>query len=69
MLTSELSAQILGDQRRFPESYAMGEKVQDAQEKLVGLAGNTPGALPARQHHSPQMAATIITAAIMQVLA
>jgi eukaryotic-like serine/threonine-protein kinase len=45
MLTSELSAQILGDQRRFPESYAMGEEVQNAQEKLVGLAGNTPGAL------------------------
>jgi eukaryotic-like serine/threonine-protein kinase len=45
MLTSELSAQILGDQRRFPESYAIGEEVQNAQEKLVGLAGNTPGAL------------------------
>lgn len=41
----EVYAQVLADLKRFPESYAMGDQVQAAQERLVRLAGNAPGAL------------------------
>lgn len=45
VVTNEVYAQTLGDVGRFTESFRIGNEVQAAQEKLVALAGNTPGAL------------------------
>lgn len=45
VLTSEVYAQVLGDAGEFARSYAMGAEVYAAQQTMVGLAGNTPGAL------------------------
>jgi eukaryotic-like serine/threonine-protein kinase len=41
----EVQAQILADQGKFTESFAVGEDVIGAYRRLVVLAGNTPGEL------------------------
>ena len=44
-LSAEVFAQVLADLKRYDESNAMGDEVIQAHQKLVALAGNTPGAL------------------------
>lgn len=45
VVTSEVYAQVLGDAARYRESFVMGAEVYAAQQTLVRLAGNAPGAL------------------------
>lgn len=45
VVTSEVFAQVLGDAGDYARSYAIGAEVHSAQQTLVRLAGNTPGAL------------------------
>jgi serine/threonine-protein kinase len=44
-VTSEVQAQVLADQNRFKESYAVSDQIMAAHRRLVELAGNAPGAL------------------------
>lgn len=44
-LVAEVQAQILGDQKRFADSYALGDEVIATHRNMVALAGNAPGAL------------------------
>ncbi len=44
-LVAEVQAQILGDQKKFGESYKLGDEVIAAHRQMVALAGTSPGAL------------------------
>ncbi len=44
-LVAEVQAQIFGDQKKFAESYALGDEVIATHRQMVALAGNAPGAL------------------------
>ncbi|WP_309644807.1 serine/threonine-protein kinase, partial [Phenylobacterium sp.] len=43
-LTGEVHAQVLGDLKRYPEAFALGDEVLAAHRAMVALAGEKPGA-------------------------